>query len=109
MIAWLGRRDSNPRMPGPKPGALPLGDGPSLRGASVLYHACESGSIVRSLSGLRFYIECRDSAIDRFLVGCGVADKNNNKLPRPLSRSLYNRGHANIVVVNITLDPQYME
>ena len=26
---WLGRRDSNPRMPGPKPGALPLGDGPS--------------------------------------------------------------------------------
>jgi hypothetical protein len=25
---WLGRRDSNPRMPGPKPGALPLGDAP---------------------------------------------------------------------------------
>ncbi len=23
--SWLGRRDSNPRMPGPKPGALPLG------------------------------------------------------------------------------------
>ena len=22
---WLGRRDSNPRMPGSKPGALPLG------------------------------------------------------------------------------------
>ena len=22
---WLGWRDSNPRMPGPKPGALPLG------------------------------------------------------------------------------------
>lgn len=56
MIAWLGRRDSNPRMPGPKPGALPLGDGPSLRGASVLYHACESGSIARSLSGLRFIL-----------------------------------------------------
>ena len=28
---WLGRRDSNPRMPGPKPGALPLGHSPSLR------------------------------------------------------------------------------
>ena len=27
---WLGRRDSNPRMPGPKPGALPLGDAPML-------------------------------------------------------------------------------
>ena len=27
---WLGWRDSNPRMPGPKPGALPLGDIPSL-------------------------------------------------------------------------------
>ena len=24
-LHWLGRRDSNPRMPGPKPGALPLG------------------------------------------------------------------------------------
>lgn len=27
--SWLGRRDSNPRMPGPKPGALPLGHSPS--------------------------------------------------------------------------------
>jgi hypothetical protein len=27
---WLGKRDSNPRMPGPKPGALPLGDSPIL-------------------------------------------------------------------------------
>lgn len=26
---WLGRRDSNPRIPGPKPGALPLGHSPS--------------------------------------------------------------------------------
>ena len=26
--AWLGWRDSNPRMPGPEPGALPLGDIP---------------------------------------------------------------------------------
>ena len=26
--SWLGRRDSNPRMPGPKPGALPLGHVP---------------------------------------------------------------------------------
>ena len=25
-ITWLGRRDSNPRMPVPKTGALPLGD-----------------------------------------------------------------------------------
>ena len=25
-MAWLGRRDSNPRMPVPKTGALPLGD-----------------------------------------------------------------------------------
>ena len=27
-IIWLGREDSNLRMPGSKPGALPLGDGP---------------------------------------------------------------------------------
>jgi hypothetical protein len=25
---WLGRKDSNLRMPGPKPGALPLGYAP---------------------------------------------------------------------------------
>ena len=28
LFTWLGWRDSNPRMPGPKPGALPLGDIP---------------------------------------------------------------------------------
>ena len=28
ILSWLGWRDSNPRMPGPKPGALPLGDIP---------------------------------------------------------------------------------
>jgi hypothetical protein len=28
---WLGRQDSNLRMPGSKPGALPLGDGPVTR------------------------------------------------------------------------------
>ncbi len=29
LFSWLGRRDSNSRMPGPKPGALPLGDAPA--------------------------------------------------------------------------------
>jgi hypothetical protein len=33
---WLGMRDSNPRMPGPKPGALPLGQFP-LISALLLY------------------------------------------------------------------------
>ncbi len=28
IIIWLGREDSNPRMAGPKPAALPLGDCP---------------------------------------------------------------------------------
>ena len=28
LLVWLGRQDSNLRMPGSKPGALPLGDGP---------------------------------------------------------------------------------
>ena len=27
---WLGREDSNPRISGPKPGALPLGDCPAI-------------------------------------------------------------------------------
>ena len=31
IASWLGWRDSNPRMPGPKPGALPLGDIPLER------------------------------------------------------------------------------
>ena len=34
---WLGWRDSNPRMPGPKPGALPLGHIPS--NACVHYYS----------------------------------------------------------------------
>ena len=31
---WLGRRDSNPRMPVPKTGALPLGDAPLPAGTT---------------------------------------------------------------------------
>ena len=27
---WLGMRDLNPRIPGPEPGALPLGQSPIL-------------------------------------------------------------------------------
>ena len=34
--SWLGWRDSNPRMPGPEPGALPLGDIPKLHYFSKL-------------------------------------------------------------------------
>ena len=29
---WLGRKDSNPRMAGPEPAALPLGDCPAQAG-----------------------------------------------------------------------------
>ena len=36
--SWLGRRDSNPRMPGPKPGALPLGDVPIYGVTLLIYH-----------------------------------------------------------------------
>ena len=39
---WLGRRDSNPRMPGPKPGALPLGHGPLLARRKV--SNCQHGT-----------------------------------------------------------------
>jgi hypothetical protein len=34
--SWLGWRDSNPRMPEPEPGALPLGDIPLA--STRLYH-----------------------------------------------------------------------
>ena len=36
-IKWLGRQDSNLRMPGSKPGALPLGDAP-IKSTSILSH-----------------------------------------------------------------------
>ena len=35
---WLGWRDSNPRMHGPKPCALPLGDTPMDRGRRLNIH-----------------------------------------------------------------------
>ena len=31
LFSWLGMRDSNPRMPGPEPGALPLGESPTTK------------------------------------------------------------------------------
>jgi hypothetical protein len=47
IMTWLGVRDSNPRMPGPKPGALPLGQPPILVG--------EQGNfIVKAI-----FIQCR--------------------------------------------------
>jgi hypothetical protein len=36
---WLGRRDSNPRMPGPKPGALPLGHVPLINCYQVEFYS----------------------------------------------------------------------
>ena len=38
---WLGMRDSNPRMPGPEPGALPLGESPVV---VELYHRRRANS-----------------------------------------------------------------
>ena len=38
---WLGRQDSNLRMPGSKPGALPLGDGPIF--LLFIIYKCFSG------------------------------------------------------------------
>ena len=34
--SWLARRDSNPRMLGPEPSALPLGDSPSAKNCQLL-------------------------------------------------------------------------
>ena len=59
--SWLGRRDSNPRMPVPKTGALPLGDAPifSLQERHILYNKSVAFSTDRkslgdiSLRGLR--------------------------------------------------------
>ncbi len=37
-LNWLGWKDSNLRMPGPKPGALPLGDIPILGTCIMILH-----------------------------------------------------------------------
>ena len=37
---WLGRKDSNLRMPDPKTGALPLGDAPTYRPTSAAKQQC---------------------------------------------------------------------
>ena len=39
-IKWLGMRDSNPRMVGPEPTALPLGESPTQSYFSTLGTAC---------------------------------------------------------------------
>ncbi len=36
LMIWLGMRDSNPRMVGPEPTALPLGESPTV--FSILLH-----------------------------------------------------------------------
>ena len=44
---WLGRQDSNLRMPGPKPGALPLGDPPT--GVTSSYSVAFAGVSIAPL------------------------------------------------------------
>src|SRR5690242_9758179 len=44
---WLGRQDSNLRMPGSKPGALPLGDAPSLIATGIVPGAMKSRILSR--------------------------------------------------------------
>ena len=48
IISWLGVRDSNPRMPGPKPGALPLGQ-PPING-SMYYNFLKVSRLSGALS-----------------------------------------------------------
>src|SRR3989344_4479934 len=43
--SWLGRRDSNPRMPGPKPGALPLGYAPTKYSKAILASSSSLGTM----------------------------------------------------------------
>lgn len=49
MSTWLGWRDSNPRMLGPEPSALPLGDTPLAR--NRLYHLYATCSRASGLFG----------------------------------------------------------
>ena len=57
MCYMAGPEGFEPPNPRTKPGALPLGDGPSSRGTPVLYHACEGGSIARSVACPEVYAQ----------------------------------------------------
>ena len=52
LCVWLGRQDSNLRMPGSKPGALPLGDGPSNSSSNPFPFRALGGMLADVLSAL---------------------------------------------------------
>jgi hypothetical protein len=83
IISWLGWRDSNPRMPVPKTGALPLGDIPLKIGRIVvvtnLRHYSEnwlSGLVVHATSDVKELFK-RGNALNSHLVaqfGANIPD-----------------------------------
>ncbi len=90
-LPWLGRRDSNPRMHGPKPCALPLGDAPSSNHAaacvSVVRHLLQpsrwfssqnhkrSGELVCDFGFIHRCIRCNDFSVKTIVFQSGlVAD-----------------------------------
>jgi site-specific DNA recombinase len=76
---WLGRRDSNPRMPGPKPGALPLGHALSSK---LFKLASTSGDytknralwllIIRGCRQAEVFFECQNVFIMHFSCKFGA-------------------------------------
>ena len=67
VFTWLGRRGSNPRMHGPKPCALPLGDAPLL--AKVVYHNMTTGvTWIDGGSGNGYYKLYETGIAKHFLV-----------------------------------------
>ena len=65
---WLGWRDSNPRMPEPKSGALPLGDTPMCLFSDTYFTMRAPEGLVVHFS-LVFERKSGDEAIERRVVG----------------------------------------
>lgn len=70
-LSWLGWRDSNPRMLGPEPSALPLGDTLSMPKISILIfnEGFDSPLASPELSDYKQVYNLKDSLATRRLAG----------------------------------------
>jgi hypothetical protein len=89
---WLGWRDSNPRMPGPKPGALPLGHIP------ICVSNCKGSNPINRMEGFRVtsgdpetYAIDNQLSSEGFLANCRWQFSPRMHGPKPCALPL---GHA---------------
>ena len=72
---WLGRRDSNPRMPVPKTGALPLGHAPLFLALIAAYAAAATSGDYTGFFGSRLVCNGEDLRLRSVVGGCRQVKK----------------------------------